>query len=317
MPVIAPFPERSGMLSSLGRESVVRIASANCRKRSTVASALEIKIPRFWPIFSAGKGTPMIPVEDGNTSAALTLSGLAIAAQTARQARTPAGPVAQFAFPEFTITARSRPPALLKAARPTIRGAATMRLGVNRAAALVPGSARIKPRSGLPLAFMPALAAENLKPCGRKIGRSEIILAASPANSRVPATRRTEAAQLLDGVRRGHGPLPQAAPVSCAPPQSIAAHAQALCLPRGRGWQERCRVSRNRRSRCRNEYQSAAAPRASNPRAPNGGRARDKPPFPPAHAQCEKARLFAPGRWPRQRRSANRFVQRAAFARGQ
>src|SRR6266404_2472835 len=98
------------------------------------------------------------------------------------QSRTPAAPVAQFAFPEFTMTARTRPPVRASAARPTSTGAATTRFFVNSAAATVRASARINARSALPLALIPAVTAENLNPLGRKIGLDPLIPGASPAS---------------------------------------------------------------------------------------------------------------------------------------
>src|SRR5712692_7629098 len=53
----------------------------------------------------------------------------------------PARPVAQLALPEFTTTARTRPPVESNPARPTSTGAATTRFFVNNAAALAPPAA--------------------------------------------------------------------------------------------------------------------------------------------------------------------------------
>src|SRR5271165_203987 len=113
-------------------------------------------------IFSVGKGTPMIPVDDGKISADLPPSRCAAWLQVSRQARRPGCPVAQLALPELTRTARTRPLLFARAARPTSTGAATIRFLVKRAAAVARGSARISARSGLPLALIPAVTAENL-----------------------------------------------------------------------------------------------------------------------------------------------------------
>src|SRR5947209_2810047 len=104
----------------------------------------------------------MIPVDEGNISEDLAFSSFAVAAHTALQSRKPRLPVAQFAFPEFTTTARTRPPVWASAARPTSIGAATTRFFVNSAAAELRRSARIIARSGRPLALMPAVTEENL-----------------------------------------------------------------------------------------------------------------------------------------------------------
>src|SRR5271155_184139 len=85
----------------------------------------------------------------------------------------PARPVAQLAFPEFTITARTRPPVESNDARPTSTGAATTRFVVNNAAALAPAEASARARSGRPLALMPAATAENANPRGKRIFSGE------------------------------------------------------------------------------------------------------------------------------------------------
>src|SRR5437764_7115661 len=108
-PVIDALPRCSGTLASLGRVSVVRMASANLRRWSGDAPAPEIRAGNLAFIFSNGSGTPMTPVDEGNTSEARALRSRAAAEHTDSQARIPAGPVAQFAFPEFTITARISP----------------------------------------------------------------------------------------------------------------------------------------------------------------------------------------------------------------
>src|SRR5450432_2848864 len=147
-------------------------------------------------IFAAGNGTPIMPVDEGKISAGLPPSRRAFAVQVWRQARRPGCPVAQLALPEFTRTARTRPLLFASAARPTSTGAATMRFLVNRAAAVARGSARISARSGLPLALIPAVTAENLKPFGRKIGPDAFISGASPENSQVRAGWRSAAVRL-------------------------------------------------------------------------------------------------------------------------
>src|SRR5262249_5598763 len=106
----------------------------------------------------------MIPVDEGNTCLLDTPSSLAVAAQTSLHARIPGVPVAQFAFPELTRTARIRPMLLPSDVRPIVIGVATIRFRVNNAAALVDGTARMRPRSGLPLALIPALTAPKLNP---------------------------------------------------------------------------------------------------------------------------------------------------------
>src|ERR1700678_3921670 len=85
----------------------------------------------------------------------------------------PARPVAQLAFPEFTMTARTRPPAESNDARPTSTGAAMTRFFVNKAAALAPLVASASARSGRPLTLMPAARAANENPKGKRIFSGE------------------------------------------------------------------------------------------------------------------------------------------------
>ncbi len=109
----------------------------------------------------------------------------------------PLGPVAQFAFPEFTMTARTRPPVESKDALPTSMGAATTRFLVNNATAAAPpaatelrspcrlrsGRARggahphtsTSAKSRRPLALMPAATAEKENPSGKRIFSGELL----------------------------------------------------------------------------------------------------------------------------------------------
>src|ERR1700688_170970 len=105
----------------------------------------------------------------------------------------PARPVAQLALPEFTTTARTRPPVASNAARPTSTGAATTRLVVNKAAADVPSPASAKARSGRPLTLIPALTAEKEKPLGTLIfsgDRRSEVMPESSTNSLAAARLR-------------------------------------------------------------------------------------------------------------------------------
>jgi hypothetical protein len=109
----------------------------------------------------------MMPVDEGNTVADGVPNKTASWLQARWHACRPALPVAQLALPELTITARTRPRLAAKDVRPTTTGAATTRFLVNTAAALVPGQASTSARSGRPLAFIPAHAAEKLNPAGK------------------------------------------------------------------------------------------------------------------------------------------------------
>src|ERR1035441_713633 len=85
----------------------------------------------------------------------------------------PARPVAQLAFPEFTITARTRPPVASNDARPTSTGAARPWFVVNDAAAVAPPAASTSARSGRPLILIPAATAEKENPRGKRISSGE------------------------------------------------------------------------------------------------------------------------------------------------
>src|SRR5579864_1537077 len=131
MPVTEAQPELNRTLASFGRVSVVRMASAKLRKCSGVPPALAIKSGSRELILSAGRGTPIMPVEEGRTCDARIFKRPAVSAHTDLHALTPARPVAQFALPEFTTTARTLPRLCVKAARPTLTGAATTKFFVN------------------------------------------------------------------------------------------------------------------------------------------------------------------------------------------
>src|SRR5260370_40295539 len=146
--------------ASLGRKSVVMMAPAKARTAASVASAWVISWGRRARILSACRGTPIIPVEDGKTCRPGTPKASPTAAQICRQAIWPAFPVAQLALPELTSRARMRPRDRARWSRPTWIGAAATRLVGNRAAADVPEAAVARARAGLPLALMPAVAAE-------------------------------------------------------------------------------------------------------------------------------------------------------------
>src|SRR5260370_8120901 len=108
IPVTAPFPDRKGALASLGRESVVRMASANWRSRSIDAPAPAISLFSWEVIFATGSGTPIMPVDEGKTSRGLAPSSRAAAAHVALHARRPTCPLAHLAFPALTITPHTR-----------------------------------------------------------------------------------------------------------------------------------------------------------------------------------------------------------------
>ena len=92
------------------RVSVVMMACANASACSGVLPTAAFSAGIAATTFSAGKGTPMMPVDEGMTSSKMQPKPSAAATQVAMQPSTPAGPVAQLALPEFTSTAPTRPP---------------------------------------------------------------------------------------------------------------------------------------------------------------------------------------------------------------
>src|SRR5579864_1842311 len=110
----------------------------------------------------------MIPVEEGKTSTGFTLNFRANSEHTVWEARMPGCPVAQLAFPAFTMTALTRPREARKLLFPTATGAAASRFRVNMAAAEAPSGISARARSGLPLALIPAVRAENENPAGSR-----------------------------------------------------------------------------------------------------------------------------------------------------
>jgi hypothetical protein len=111
--------------------------------------------------FSAGKGTPIIPVELGTTSSKMHPNVSAAATHVVKQPAIPASPVAQFALPAFTSTAATRPPVASRCRRPTVTGAATTWLVVNIAAPTEPAAAIAAATSRFPLALIPARTAPH------------------------------------------------------------------------------------------------------------------------------------------------------------
>jgi hypothetical protein len=116
---------------------------------------------------SPGKGTPMIPVEEGKTSSKMQWKVSAVATQVWMQASIPAWPVAQLALPAFTSRAPTRPPVARRWRWPTVTGAATTWFLVNIAAAFAGLSGIAIATSSFPLALIPAFTAPHLNPCGR------------------------------------------------------------------------------------------------------------------------------------------------------
>ena len=79
--------------------------------------------------FSAGSGTPMMPVEEGKTSSGGQSKISAAASQVARAASRPAWPAAQLALPALMAATRTLPPVARRCSLSTISGAAVDAVG--------------------------------------------------------------------------------------------------------------------------------------------------------------------------------------------
>ena len=134
-----PASSSNAACATFARVSVVRIACANCENASVSAASASRTAGNAATSFSAGSGTPIIPVEEGKTSCPSQPNVWDAARHTCSHAAIPIAPVAQFALPAFTATTRTRPPLRARCLRPTVIGAACTRLDVNIAAALAPG----------------------------------------------------------------------------------------------------------------------------------------------------------------------------------
>src|SRR5512141_1475121 len=102
-------PDRNDEDAIFGRVSVVMMARAKDSKAGASDERERASAGTAVQIVSTGRGTPMIPVEDGNTKSAAASSCVPSSAQIARASARPRGPVAQLAFPLLTNTARMRP----------------------------------------------------------------------------------------------------------------------------------------------------------------------------------------------------------------
>src|SRR5215467_2880985 len=150
----------------LGLVSVVQMASESSAKERAEARRLRASIGRARRILSTGSGTPITPVEQTKSSRGARPRRLEVSSTVRSEARSPAGPVAQLAFPAFTTTARMRP---LEAARcflESVTGAATTRFCVKTAAAEAETSLERMARSSAPVFLRPQAVAAKRNPFG-------------------------------------------------------------------------------------------------------------------------------------------------------
>src|SRR5580692_7349577 len=92
-----------------GRVSVVHMASESSAKERAEGRRLRVSFGRERRIFSTASGTPITPVEQTMISLGVQPRRLAVSVTVRCAAAWPAAPVAQFALPAFTMTARMRP----------------------------------------------------------------------------------------------------------------------------------------------------------------------------------------------------------------
>src|SRR6516225_3762699 len=149
-----------------GRVSVVQIARESSAKERAERRRFRVMPDSARRIFSNGSGTPITPVEQTKTSRGWQPRRRAASSTVFTDAAYPAGPVAQFALPAFTMTARMRPFEARKFALETVTGGATTRFWVNTAAAEAGTSLESKARSSAPVFFRPQAVAEKRKPLG-------------------------------------------------------------------------------------------------------------------------------------------------------
>src|ERR1039458_6647955 len=180
-PQMRTSPPSTGIaaLAVFMRVSVVMIACAKASACSAVLPTAAFSVGIAATIFSAGNGTPMMPVDDGTTSSKMHPKLSAAATQVAMHPAVPGAPFAQLALPAFTSTAPTRPPVDSRCRRPTVTGAATTRFEVYIAAPTAPAVATATATSRFPLALIPARTAPQTKPRG-------MVPAVKPASSFIP-----------------------------------------------------------------------------------------------------------------------------------
>ena len=126
--------------------------------------------------FSAGSGTPMIPVEEGKTSSARQSKSVAAAAQVARAASQAGLPAAQLALPALMATTRTWPPVARRCSLSTMQ-----RRGDD------------------------AVGGEGRGGAGRRIGHDEGEVGAAAAFEAGLGGGKTEAARDEEGRKVAHG----------------------------------------------------------------------------------------------------------------
>src|SRR6267142_1414013 len=150
----------------LGRVSVVQIARESSTKERAEGRRFRASIGRARRIFSTGSCTPITPVEQTKISRGARFSRREVSSTVRREARSPCVPVAQFALPAFTTTARMWPFDSTKCFLERVTGAATTRFCVKTAAAEAGTSLERIARSSAPVFFRPQAVAAKRNPLG-------------------------------------------------------------------------------------------------------------------------------------------------------
>src|SRR5207245_11775147 len=109
------------------------MARANCITACSLASWAATNVGSAARILETGIGTPIMPVEDGNTSSALNPSRADAFRQTCKISFLLALQVAQLACPELTIKARTCDAVARQCLAPISSGAAISRFFIHTA----------------------------------------------------------------------------------------------------------------------------------------------------------------------------------------
>src|SRR6266849_7131225 len=159
-----------------GRVSVVQIAREVSAKERAEGRRKRAITGNARRIFSSGSGTPITPVEHTNNSCGVQPSRFAASVTVRTAAAWPALPVAQFALPAFTTTARMRPFDARRCSLEMRTGAATTRFCVNTAAAEAGASLERIARSSAPVFFKPQAVAAKRNPSGKDASESACLI---------------------------------------------------------------------------------------------------------------------------------------------
>ena len=159
---VTDLPPTSTFLDApLDTMSVVMMASAALAQFAARRSAFAAGNPAT--IRSAGNGSMITPVENGNTSSAEHPMAAATASQTCSPRFRPSSPVPAFALPVLTTMARGALPEA-RCFLQRMTGAAQKRFSVNTPATVAPGAMRMSSTSLRSTLRTPAMAMPSSMP---------------------------------------------------------------------------------------------------------------------------------------------------------